>query len=197
MARDGFCRPRTSTSRRSVRLLKITGENLSSPADPRSGVVWKSKSAGSDADQVDERIVAAAGLARFLQAGMPAVRPRAIPRRCEMIEIIVTEIRQTRPIRGEFARERNSAGAVRRGPKSPESRPRTEKWQVLLRWNESSRESRPGRGDYWAFSMKGLAHRSAPIASGVHIAREEGLVGAARAARPGCREGERGGKMSG
>ena len=47
-------------------VVTITGETLTPPADPRAGVVWKSKAGGADVDRVDEQVVAAAGLARFL-----------------------------------------------------------------------------------------------------------------------------------
>ena len=73
-------------------LLRITGVGLSAAADQRAGVVWKSKARGEEVEQAEERIVAAAGLARFLNrqvqsAGSPASAA------VRMIEISVSDFR--------------------------------------------------------------------------------------------------------
>ena len=47
-------------------LATVSGQGLTAPSDARSGIVWKSRSS-TGPDEVDERIVAAARLARFLK----------------------------------------------------------------------------------------------------------------------------------
>ncbi len=71
-------------------LIQITGLEPGSPADSRAGVVWKSKSAGQDVERVDERIVAAARLARFLKERVGSDHTN-VSRSLRMIQIIVTE----------------------------------------------------------------------------------------------------------
>jgi hypothetical protein len=135
-------------------LLKITAQDLAPPSDPRAGVVWKSKSASPEVEKVEERIVAAAGLARFFMqqsrnAGKnsPALR---------MIEIIVTEFGG----RGLFVL--NGDGALLCWGRAPGAeRPRelsaAQKWQMLLTWAESSAGNTLADGDYWEFSPRGMS----------------------------------------
>jgi hypothetical protein len=138
-------------------LLKITGEELAAPADPRAGVVWKSKSSGGEIEQVDERIVAAGKLARFLtQEGRVDSTKAAL----RMIEIIVPELSDFRN-RGLFVL--NAEGAEfcwgkapgSEGPGEPSS---DAKWQMLRRWEETTPKRTLADGDYWEFSRKGLSH---------------------------------------
>jgi hypothetical protein len=140
-------------------LMKITGEGLTAPADPRAGVVWKSKAGGSEVDEVDERIVAAAGLARFLRRECQGAGPSGSSA-LRMVEIIVTDLADFGK-RGLFML--NSEGTEFCWGSAPGSeRPREptaqEKWQILLRWSESSAEHTLAPEDYWDFSQKGLSH---------------------------------------
>ncbi len=138
-------------------VLQITGLAVAPPADSRAGVVWKSRSGGPDLDRVDERIVAASALAGFLRqrarsdlaAGSKSLR---------MIEIIVTDF----AVRGLFAV--NSQGTVfcwgsapgAEGPREPGA---AEKWQILLRWEQSPVNHALPEEDYWDFTAKGLEQR--------------------------------------
>jgi hypothetical protein len=138
-------------------LVRITGEKLTAPADPRAGVVWKSKAGGSDVDQVDERIVAAAGLARFLRRACRDAGAPGGARALQMVEIIVTDFGR----RGLFVL--NSDGTMfcwgsAPGAEQPKEPTAQEKWQLLLNWNETSPEHVLAEDDYWAFSTKGLSH---------------------------------------
>jgi hypothetical protein len=149
-------------------LVKIHGAALTPPADPRAGVVWKSKAGGADLDCVDERIIAAAGLAKFLRQhldGEGAGGPHAL----RMTEIMLADPKDFGP-RSLFTV--NALGAVfwwGSAPGSETSREPTahEKWQILLRWNETSRKESLADGDYWAFSTKGLS-RVCPHPNGPH-----------------------------
>jgi hypothetical protein len=135
-------------------LLNITGVDLSPPADSRVGVVWKSKSKSGEVEQVDRRIVAAAGLARFLrqQGRLGGKLPPAL----QMIEIIVTDFGG----RGLFLL--NAKGTVfcwGRAPGAEQPRELTamEKWETLRRWTESSLGQTLAEGDYWEFSRRGVS----------------------------------------
>jgi hypothetical protein len=135
-------------------LLKITGLDLTPPADSRAGVVWKSKSKSPEIEKVDERMVAAAGLARFFtQQGRNAGKSSPA---LQMIEIIVTEFGG----RGLFVL--NANGALLCWGRAPRAeRPReltaTEKWQILRTWAESSAGIVLATGDYWEFSPRGMS----------------------------------------
>ena len=64
-------------------LFKITGEELTAPADPRAGRrVEVEGRRRATSTQVDERIVAAAGLARFLRQQVPAIRAVSVRPHC-------------------------------------------------------------------------------------------------------------------
>ena len=144
-------------------LLRITGDDLTPSADPRAGMVWKSKPKAGDVEQVDERMIAAAGLASFLrhQARTGAKSSPAL----QMIEIIVTDFGG----RGLFVLNVN--GTVFCWGRAPGSeRPREltalEKWQMLLKWSESSTGNTLTAPDYWEFSARGMSpvctHPQAP-----------------------------------
>jgi hypothetical protein len=140
-------------------LVKISGQGLAAPADPRAGVVWKSKSGGTDLDEVDDRIVAAAALARFLSqdcAGPGEDGSKAL----RMLEIMLAD-------RKDFGKHNlfvvNALGAVFWWGSAPGLEPPREptaaaKWQMLLRWSEGSSEHTLAEGDYWAFSPKGVSY---------------------------------------
>jgi hypothetical protein len=136
---------------------QITGVQLTPPADTRAGVVWKSRSGSPDAERVDERIVGASGLASFLRERGRSERAAA-SKSLRMIEIIVTDF----AARGLFAV--NSEGTVfcwgsapgAEGPKEPGAE---EKWQILLRWEESPGKHTLPEEDYWEFTARGLEQR--------------------------------------
>ncbi len=72
-------------------LIQITGRKLAPPAESQAGVVWKSKSAGEEAARPDERIIAAARLARFLREHFGSDHDHAAASKSlRMVEIIVT-----------------------------------------------------------------------------------------------------------
>jgi hypothetical protein len=138
-------------------LIQITGEELTRPVDSRAGVVWKSKRAGEDVERVDDRIVAAARLARFLKERVGNDHAN-VSRSLRMLEIIVTEFGG----RGLFVV--NSEGTVlcwggppgSEGPREPTAE---EKWQILLRWSGLAIDHTLPDGDYGDFTAKGIAHR--------------------------------------
>jgi hypothetical protein len=162
-------------------LISITGRELSAPADNRPGVVWKSMS--GEMEQVDESIVAAAGLARFLrQQGRSGSK---ITPAVQMIEIIVTDFGG----RGLFVL--NAKGAVicwgrAPGAERPRELPAVEKWHRLLRWAESSAVQTISEGDYWDFSPTGLRHKC-PHA-GAHLSGDGDRRSQRRPAASGKRE---------
>jgi hypothetical protein len=135
-------------------LLKITATDLTPPSDPRAGVVWKSKLKSGEVEQVDDRMIAAAGLARFLgQQGRSSGKSSPA---LQMIEIIVTDFGG----RGLFVV--NASGTVFCWGKAPGAeRPReltaVEKWQSLLKWAESSPGNTLDNWDYWEFSPRGMS----------------------------------------
>ncbi len=146
-------------------LLKITGEKLTAPADPRPGVVWKSKSPGGEIEQVEDRIVAAGRLARFLteEAGVDGTKT---PSALRMIEIIVPTKEMIAPgkvsdfeERGLFAM--NAEGVEfcwghAPGSERPGEPGALAKWQMLRKWEETTPTRTLADGDYWEFSRKGL-----------------------------------------
>jgi hypothetical protein len=144
-------------------LAKITGIGLAPPADARAGVVWKSKLYGGEGEQVDERIVAAAGLARFLkQQGQSGAE---ISPALQMIEIIVSDFDN----RGLFvlnAKETMFCWGRAPGSEGPKELAAMEKWQMLLRWAQSARGQTVADDDYWEISNRGVllvcAHKGAP-----------------------------------
>ena len=95
-------------------LVMVRGERLTSPSEPRAGVVWKSKTA-SGLDEVDERIVAAARLARFLKQahqGRNGENSSAL----RMVEINVNEFEETGASnRGNQSSSTNQPGTDKRG----------------------------------------------------------------------------------
>ncbi len=139
-------------------IVMITGKKLTAPADPRAGVVWKSTAGAADPDRVDDRIVAAAGLAAFLRQHLTDLGPER-PLALRMTEIMVADAKA-------FGERRlftvNAQGTVfwwGSAPGSETSREPTahEKWQILLRWNETPPKSPLDEGDYYSFSKKGLS----------------------------------------
>jgi hypothetical protein len=145
-------------------LARITGKGLAPPADIRAGVVWKSKSKAGELEQIDDRIVAAAGLARFLkqhgQGGGGDISPAL-----QMIEIIVSDFDN----RGLFvlnARESMFCWGRAPGSERPKELTAVEKWQMLLRWAESSPRQSLADEDYWEISTRGLSvvctHKGGP-----------------------------------
>jgi hypothetical protein len=138
-------------------LVRITGDKLAAPADSRPGVVWKSKSAGGEIDQVEERIVAAGRLAHFLTQEGNTRGTKASPA-LRIIEIIVPEMSDFGK-RGLFVL--NAEGAEVRWGKAPGSEDPGEpsalaKRQMLATWEETTPTRTLADQDYWEFSRKGL-----------------------------------------
>lgn len=139
-------------------LLRLTCVGLSLPSDRRPGVVWKSRPQGADSDQVEERIVAAAGLARFLKRELQAAGPGASAA-VRMIEIILSSDVSDFRKRGLFIL--NSEGTEfcwgrapgSEAPKEPTAR---EKWQMLLNWEAQPHSRKLTEPDYWVVSPRGL-----------------------------------------
>ncbi len=81
-----------------------------------------------------------------------------VPKRLRIVQIIVTVF----AARGLFAV--NSEGTVfcwgsapgSEGPREPGAH---DKWQILLRWAQSTADHTLPEEDYWDFTAKGLAHR--------------------------------------
>jgi hypothetical protein len=131
------------------RLIRIAGTDLAAPSDPRPGIGWKTRAMGSDHDEVDVRVLAAAKLASFLsqpsQLG-DANRRRAL----RMIEINVTEF----DAHGLFLKNVEDAWIWWReapGDERPGRPTAAEKWAMLRRWEESTDHRPLPQGDYWAF----------------------------------------------
>jgi hypothetical protein len=132
-------------------LIRITGgDKLTAPADPRPGVPWKSRGGSGDVEEVNESIVAAAGLAAFLERKQRATTPESSPA-LKVIEIIVTDFDR----RGLFMINAERAviwwqhapGAERPGEPTAE-----EKWAMLENWQRTTTERALPDPDYWGFS---------------------------------------------
>ncbi len=137
-------------------LIKITGDGLLPPSDPRPGVVWKARDRAADIDRADPKVVAAARLAGFLRR-QTADSQSNPARALRVLEIIVTDYER----RGLFVM--NAEGAEIWWEDAPgEERPgkpsAAEKWQMLEHWQETTTARFLEDGDFWAFSRKGLHH---------------------------------------
>jgi hypothetical protein len=133
-------------------LIRIEGTGLAAPSDPRPGIVWKTRAVGSDHDEVDVRVLAAAKLAGFLSQpslirdaeSMPALR---------FVQINVTDL----PPPGAFGlyvlnAEYTAIWWNEAPGDEPPGRPSAaEKWAMLRRWRESTDYRPLPQGDYWAF----------------------------------------------
>jgi hypothetical protein len=135
-------------------LVKITGDGLLPPSDPRPGVIWKLQTHAGEMDEPEVRILAAARLAGFLiqperfgqAAACPALR---------ILEIIVSDFHR----RGLFVMNAEGAeiwwedapGQERAGTPSA-----LEKWRMLVDWQKTTRARLLVKGDFWAFSRNGL-----------------------------------------
>jgi hypothetical protein len=157
-------------------VIKITGGGsaLTPPADPRAGVVWKSKAGGADPDRVDERIVAAAGLARFLRQHLQTEGAGG-SKALRMDEIMLADPK-------DFGNHSlfmvNAEGTLFWWGSAPGSETGREpsaheKWQMLLRWDETVPREAVAEGDYLAFSAKGLS-QLCPHRKGPHRRRDGG-----------------------
>ncbi len=153
-------------------VVKITGAELTAPADPRAGVVWKSTAGAADPDRADERIVAAAGLAAFLRQHLGDLGPER-PLALRMTEIRLADAKR-------FGQQRlftvNAQGTIfwwgsAPGSESPREPTAHEKWQILLRWNETPPKRALDDGDYYSFSTKGLS-AVCPHPKGPHRSRD-------------------------
>jgi len=152
----------------SIRRIKITGEDLAVPADPRPGLVWKSKGLAGGMDEVDSRIVAAARLARFLR-NPDRVREAEASPALRIFEIIVSKL-------SDFSRGglfiMNDEGAEvcwgeAPGAESPGKPTALEKWRMLENWRDTTGSRPLPEGDYWQFSRKGL-HKVCPHPQSPH-----------------------------
>jgi hypothetical protein len=130
-------------------LVKITGDGLLPPADPRPGVTWKSPEGEND-----PRILAAAKLAGFLRKDprLPEAQQRPA---LHVIEIIVSQFDR----RGLFVM--NAEAAViwwKRAPgeEAPGEPSAAEKWAILRKWAEAQEQLSLPKGDFWAFSNADL-----------------------------------------
>jgi hypothetical protein len=125
-------------------LLKITGEGLVPPSDPRPGVKWKTSDWANES-----RVLAAAKLAGFLREE-PRFSEASKTPALHMIELIVSDFYR----RGLFAV--NAQGAViwwrgapdEEGPGEPSA---ASKWAILSRWAATTEHRSLAEGDYWAF----------------------------------------------
>jgi hypothetical protein len=141
-------------------VMKVWGEGLAPPSDPRAGVIWKLKSASSDVDEPDLRIRAAARLAGFLRTEA-RMRDAARAPALRILEIIVTDLAS----RGLFMM--NAEGAEiwwgrAPGDEAPGMLTAEQKWTMLVEWQQSTRSRFLKEGDYWAFSRKGVYHVCPP-----------------------------------
>ncbi|MFI5461234.1 MAG: hypothetical protein ACHRXM_38000 [Isosphaerales bacterium] len=139
------------------KVIKITGEGLAAPSDPRPGVMWKAKASSSDMGEGDPRIQGAAKLAGFLRTETRAHEGLASPA-LHFLEIIVTDFAR----RGLFMVNDEGAevcwGAAP-GDERPGRLSAEQKWVMLLEWRQSTRSRFLKEGDYWEFTKKGLHHR--------------------------------------
>jgi hypothetical protein len=153
-------------------VIKISGEGLSAPADPRAGVIWKWQGSATDLGQPDPRIEAAAKLAGFVKA-QGRIRDGESSRALRVIEIIVTDFAS----RGLFMM--NAEGAEiwwgrTPGDEAPGTLTAEQKWTMLVDWQRSTRARFLVDGDYWAFSRKGVYH-ACPHAKSPHEPSEVSL----------------------
>jgi hypothetical protein len=150
-------------------LVKITGDGVFAPSDPRPGVVWKAKEHVGEPDEADGRIVGAARLAGFLRQEERASEAAACPA-LRILEIIVTDYDR----RGLFVM--NAEGAEiwwedAPGRERPGKLSASEKWRMLVRWQATTRARFLEAGDFWAFSRKGVLFNCPPTHSSRHEPR--------------------------
>jgi hypothetical protein len=139
------------------RLTRITGEKLAPPADPTPGVCWKSNTKTNEIPREDRRILAAARLAGYVRAKEQLQSSQNLPA-LRIGEIIVPDF-------DDFDRRRlfvlnderqtiwwrDSPGEERPGEPNAD-----EKWEMLRKWGESSKQRALPDRDYWRFSPKEL-----------------------------------------
>ena len=138
--RDGSCPPKTSTSSRLGPLIKITGDGSDGLRPIREpGVVWKSQGRGGD----DRRRLTSESSRR---PGWPAScaqqdrdrRGPSLAGAADDRDHRRRDFRQSRPVRAERRGRRDSAGERPRGRSARRADAPSEKWQMLLKWAEST-----------------------------------------------------------
>jgi hypothetical protein len=131
-------------------LIKIIGMGSAPPTGGRPGVIWTSRLPGSDRDEPDRRILAAAKLAGFLAKPAQVSGADRWPA-LRMIEINVTNFHP----HGLFLRNAENSAIWWSEPPGDElaGRPTAEqKWAMLERWCASPGHQPLPIDDYWAFS---------------------------------------------
>lgn len=131
------------------RLVRIVGEGLAAPSDPKFGVVWKSRLKGSDQDEPERRILAAAKLAGFLRE--PAQMGDA--ERWPALRMIEINVSNYDPHGLFLLNAEDSAIWWTDAPgDEPPGRPTAgEKWAMLQRWRASDDHRPIPKTDFWAF----------------------------------------------
>jgi len=133
-------------------LIRIEGTGLAAPSDPRPGIVWKTRAVGSDHEEVDLRVLAAAKLAGFLSQPSQVRDAESIPA-LRILQIIVTDL----PSPGAFglfvlnAEDTAIWWNEAPGDEHPGRPNAAEKWAMLRRWRESTDPRTVPTGDYLAF----------------------------------------------
>jgi len=139
-------------------LIKITGDGLGAPSDPRAGVIWKRKASTTDMGEADPRIQAAARLAGFLRTE-PRARDALSSQALLILQIMVTDLAHEglfmMNAEGTLIWWRKAPGDERSGKLKLSAE---QKWAMLRHWQQSTRARFLNEGDYWAFSSKGLYH---------------------------------------
>jgi hypothetical protein len=138
------------------RLIMITGDGLAPPADPRAGVIWKTRTGANDLGETDRRIEGAAKLAGFLKRQSNSGESPAVPALL-FREIIVTDFER----RGLFIVNEEGAEVCwgsAPGDERPGRLTAERKWTMLREWQQSTRSRCLPTFDYWAFSRAGLYH---------------------------------------
>jgi hypothetical protein len=137
-------------------LIKISGDGISAPADPRPGVLWKAKTGATEMASGEPRILAAAKLAGFLRAE-PRIREAAASPALRILEIIATEFSG----RGLFILNAELAEihwGKAPGDESPGAITGAEKWLMLVRWQQTTQARCLIEGDFWAIGKNAVRH---------------------------------------
>jgi hypothetical protein len=137
------------------KVIKISGNSLAAPSDPRPGVIWKRKQEDTGLEQPDERIVGAAKLAGFIRRQNELSARKRVPA-LHILEIIVSDFRR----HGLFIVNGDGGEMIwwdaPPGDEQPGRPTALEKWAMLETWRGSTSDRSLSEEDYWAFSRTGL-----------------------------------------
>lgn len=144
-------------------LIRINGQGLSDPLDPRPGIAWQPAPGIVELAPGNAKIASAARLAEFLETKMrhldasagPALRfdfinpmdPYFDPARKEVRGLFLWNAEKTYILWGKAPDEEDQEGLGAE-----------EKWERLLEWTRKEPHRVLAPGDYWEITGRGLVH---------------------------------------